>query len=67
MPHLLLKKGVKDKKQRDIGHQQSLPGFAKKGEAARQHPEPPVGSGFDVDSGGSKPETLPPLNFDFPS
>ena len=47
------------------GHQQSLPGFAKKGEAARQHPEPHVGSGFDVDSDNSKPETFPPLNINF--
>ena len=32
------------------GHQQSLPGCAKKGEEPRQQPEPPVGSGFDVAS-----------------
>lgn len=48
------------------GHQQSLPGFAKKSEAARQPPKTPVGSGFDVDSGNSKPETFPPLNRDCP-
>jgi len=45
-------------------HQQSLPGCAEKGEAARQQLKPPVGSGFDVDSDNSKPETIPPLNLD---
>ena len=64
MPLLLLEKGVNYKKQG--GHQQSLPGCAEKGEAARQQPKPPVGSGFDVDSDNSKPETIPPLNLDCP-
>ena len=48
------------------GHQQSLPECAEKGEAPRQQPKPPVGSGFDVDSGIYKPETIPPLNLDCP-
>ena len=48
------------------GHQQSLPGCAEKGEAPRQQTKPLVGSGFDVDSDNSKPETIPPLNLDCP-
>ena len=45
------------------GHQQSLPGCAEKGEAPRQQPKTPVGSGFDVDSGDWKPGTIPPFEF----
>ena len=45
------------------GHQQSLPGCAEKGEAPRQRPKTPVGSGFDVDSGDWKPGTIPPFEF----
>ena len=52
--------------QKTGGHQQSLPCCAEKGEAPRQQPKPPVGSGFDVDSDNSKPETIPPLNLDCP-
>ena len=56
----------RSEKQETGGHQQSLPGCAEKGEAARQPPKTTVGSGFDVASGDWKPGTIPPLNLETP-
>ena len=65
IPLLLLEKEVKYKKQGGINSPWRE--CAEKAEAARQHPNPPVGSGFEVDSGNSKPETSPLLKFDCPA
>ena len=64
MPHFLLEKEVKDKKQGGINN--PCRDVRKMARRRDNSPNPLVGSGFDVDSDNSKPETIPPLNLDCP-